>query len=347
MPAAQITMAEMMKAAGYVTGHVGKWHLGYTAELMPNAQGFDSSFGHMGGCIDNYSHFFYWVGPNRHDLWENGQEVWADGQYFPDLMVQRCKDFLARHRAQPFFLYWAINVPHYPLQATEKWRAHYAQLPPPRNMYAAFVSTMDERIGEVLDHLRTLGLQENTIIVFQSDHGHSTEQRTFGGGGNAGPYRGAKFSLFEGGVRVPAVISWPKKIPQAEVRSQLCTAVDWLPTIAQLCDVPLPNCRIDGTSLVEVINDAAAPDAHDVFHWQSGRGFNAQPQWSVRQGRWKLLGNPNDTSKLAPLGDGDELFLVHLQEDPGERVNLRQKQPQLVDQLLKLHQDWAKEVVEQ
>ena len=175
---------------------------------------------------------------------------------------------------------------------------------------------MDERIGEVLDHLRTLGLQENTIIVFQSDHGHSAEQRTFGGGGNAGPYRGAKFSLFEGGVRVPAVISWPKKIPQAEVRSQLCTAVDWLPTIAQLCDVPLPNCRIDGTSLVEVINDAAAPDAHDVFHWQSGRGFNAQPQWSVRQGRWKLLGNPNDTSKLAPLGDGDELFLVTCRKIP-------------------------------
>ena len=91
MPASEVTMAEMLGSQGYDTGHVGKWHLGYTPETMPNGQGFSHSFGHMGGCIDNYSHFFYWVGPNRHDLWQNGEEIWRDGQFFGDLMVDEVK----------------------------------------------------------------------------------------------------------------------------------------------------------------------------------------------------------------------------------------------------------------
>ena len=186
MPASQITIAEMMKRAGYVTGHVGKWHLGYTPKTMPNGQGFDESFGHMGGCIDNYSHFFYWNGPNRHDLWRNGKEVWADGKFFPDLMVQDCSRFITKHKDKPFFLYWAINVPHYPLQGTDKWRKKYTNLKDPRRKYAAFVSTMDEKIGEVLATLDRLKLRDDTIIIYQSDHGHSTEVRTFGGGRKRG-----------------------------------------------------------------------------------------------------------------------------------------------------------------
>ena len=237
MPAEQVTIAEMMKAAGYATGHVGKWHLGYTKETMPNGQGFDQSFGHMGGCIDNYSHFFYWNGPNRHDLWQNGKEIWRDGEFFPDLMVNECNRFLEANREKPFFLYWAINVPHYPLQGTAEWRKRYESLPDPRRKYAAFVSTLDEKVGEVLKTLDRLGLRENTIVIFQSDHGHSTEERTFGGGGNAGPYRGAKFSLFEGGIRVPAMISWPGRLPENEVRGQLGTGCDWFPTIADLCGI--------------------------------------------------------------------------------------------------------------
>jgi hypothetical protein len=110
----------------------GEWHLGYTPATMPNGQGFDYSFGHMGGCIDNYSHFFYWVPPNEHDLWRNGEEVWYDGQFFGDLMVEECVRFVDRNKARPFFLYWAINMPHYPLQGTEKWRRRYRDLDAPR-----------------------------------------------------------------------------------------------------------------------------------------------------------------------------------------------------------------------
>ncbi len=335
MPTEQVTMAEMMKAAGYRTGHVGKWHLGYTKDTMPNGQGFDESFGHMGGCIDNYSHFFYWNGPNRHDLWKNGEEIYRDGEFFPDLMVKECQKFLANHRQTPFFLYWAINVPHYPLQGTNEWRNRYQSLPNPRREYAAFVSTMDDKIGQVLATLDQLKLRDNTIVIFQSDHGHSTEVRTFGGGGNAGPYRGAKFSLFEGGIRVPAIISWPGHVPENQVRTQLGTGCDWFPTIAALCNIELPNRKLDGKNLAPVIQSAKAKSPHEMFHWQSGN------QWAVRMGDWKLIGNPRDTSNTSPLTNADRLFLANLKEDIGERKNVASQNADIVTQLKAAHESWV------
>ena len=340
MPAAQVTMAELLGAAGYRTGHVGKWHLGYTPETMPNGQGFQLSFGHMGGCIDNYSHFFYWNGPNRHDLWLNGMEIWEDGRYFPDLMVEHGRAFIEASKDTPFFLYWAINLPHYPLQGIEKWRRRYAHLSDPRRRkYAAFVSSMDEAIGQLLATLDRLQLREKTIIIFQSDHGHSQEERTFGGGGSAGPYRGAKFSLFEGGIRVPAIISWPGKIPAGEVRDQLCTACDWFPTIADLCEVPLPDRKLDGASIRPVIQSSSAPTPHSEFHWQTGRD-----QWAVRSGDWKLIGNPRDTSNKAALTAQDRLFLSNLARDHSEMENLAADHPDIVRRLQTLHGEWKREV---
>jgi len=331
MPTEQVTLAEMLKAAGYVTAHVGKWHLGYTPETMPRGQGFDTSFGHMGGCIDNYSHFFYWNGPNRHDLWRNGEEVWHDGEFFPDLMVDECRRILTQPRDNPLFIYWAINVPHYPMQGTERWRKEYADLEAPRRMYAEFVSTMDERIGWVLDTLEEQGLAENTLVIFQSDHGHSTEERAFFGGGNAGPYRGAKGCLFEGGLRVPSIVSLPGRIPQGEIREQLVTGCDWLPTVADYCDVMLPDRKLDGRSIRGVIDSAEAESPHSGFFWQLGAGKN--PQWVVRDGDWKLLGNPRDRSKTAPLTDDDKLFLVNLANDIGERSNVASEHPEIVQRL--------------
>jgi arylsulfatase A-like enzyme len=344
MPAEQVTIAEMLKAGGYACGHVGKWHLGYVAEEMPNAQGFDYSFGHMGGCIDNYSHFFYWSGPNRHDLWRNGKEVWHDGQFFPDLMVDEACKFLEQRGGKPFFLYWPINAPHYPLQGTDKWRERYADLPSPRREYAAFVSTTDECIGRLLAKVDELGMTDNTIVIFQSDHGHSTEERTFGGGGNAGPYRGAKFSLFEGGIRVPAIISYPAKLPQGQVRDQLAVSVDWLPTIAELTQTRRPERKIDGVSLRGVIDSSEAKSLHDVFHWQSGNGLGGRPQWAVRQGDWKLIGNPKDTSNKGPLTKDDALYLVNLADDIGETTNVAARHPDVVERLSKLHDAWLRDV---
>lgn len=333
MPTEQITLGEAFRDAGYATGHIGKWHLGYDNQTMPNAQGFQYSFGHMGGCIDNYAHFFYWEGPNRHDLWRNGQEVWHDGEFFPDLMVRECCDFLSQHRQEPFFLYWAINVPHYPLQGTAKWREHYAHLPAPRRMYAEFVSTMDERIGQVLQHLSSLGLREKTIVVVQSDHGHSTEERTFSGGGNAGPYRGAKGCLFEGGLRVPSIVSWSGTLPEGEVREQFVTGCDWFPTLLDLSGCDPAEHEIEGSSMRKVLfENGESP--HSTWYWQLGAGPKAQ--FAVRDGDWKLLVNPRDTSNKGKLTDADQSFLVNLQEDVGEAVNLAEREPQRLLQMLTL-----------
>ena len=337
MPGEQVTIAEHFKAAGYKTAHIGKWHLGYIPEHMPNAQGFDHSFGHMGGCIDNYSHFFYWQGPNRHDLHRNGEEIFADGQYFPDLMVKEASAFITANKESPFFIYFALNTPHYPYQGDAHWLETYKDVPYPRNLYNAFVSSTDARIGELLAHLDATGIRDDTIVVFQSDHGHSTEMRAHYGGGSSGPYRGAKFSLFEGGIRVPAIISWPGTLPEGEATDALGHGCDWLPTVAELAGIELLKNDLDGKSLAPLVKGQTDTTPHGILHWASGGA------WAVRDGNWKLIGNGYDTG--TPDGKRlkvDKLFLVDLSRDIGEKNNLAKKHPDIVERLKKAHDDWAK-----
>ena len=338
MPAEQVTIAETFRAAGYATAHLGKWHLGYSAATMPLAQGFDESFGHMGGCIDNYSHFFYWQGPNRHDLHQNGQEIQRPGRYFPDLMVEEAGRFLEAHREQPFFMYFAMNGPHYPYQGDPRWLERYQALPYPRNLYAAFLSSIDERIGGLIQRVDKLGLRDDTIIVFQSDHGHSTEERAHLGGGSAGPYRGAKFSLFEGGIRVPAIISWPGHLPEGEERSQIAHSCDWLPTLAALCGIPLLEADLDGVDIAPVLGSAISATPHGLIHWHVG---DQSGQWAVRDGDWKLIGNVQDTSGGELNAADKKLFLANLSEDPSERRNAANQQPEIVAKLRAAHERWV------
>ena len=345
LPTEEVTIAEMLKDGGYKTGHVGKWHLGHSPEKQPTGQGFDYSFGHMVGCIDNYSHFFYWDGPNQHDLWRNGEEVYYPGQFFPDLMVEEANQFLEQNQDTTFFLYWAINVPHYPYQGSPEWLETYADLPSPRREYAAFVSTMDEKIGAVLDKLDQLGLRENTLVIFQSDHGHSVEERAMFGGGNAGEYRGAKFSLFEGGIRVPAIASWPGVLPEGEVRNQLAVGNDWLPTIADLCEVAHPQTVLDGKSLAPLLRDASLASPHETVYWQIGRDESSH--WAVRQGNWKLIGRPRDPVQPDRLTVADSLFLSNLSEDISESTNLASQHPQKMEELRQLYQQWLDEVMQE
>ncbi|MFD2872865.1 sulfatase [Mucilaginibacter ximonensis] len=344
MPGSQYTMGELFKDAGYKTAHIGKWHVGYTKDTEPNAQGFDYSFGFMGGCIDNYSHFFYWDGPNRHDLWRNGTEIYEPGKFFADMMVDEAAKFMAENKNGPFFMYWAINNPHYPLQGKKKWLDYYKNLPSPRDKYAASISTMDENIGALLKKVDELGLRDNTIIVFQSDQGFSREDRTFGGGGSAGQYRGSKFSLFEGGVRVPAFISWPKHIDANGVRNQVATNIDWYPTLAEYCGIKLPSRKLDGVSLVPIIKSTEAKTEHPVFNWQSGGGKN-NPQWSVLDGDWKLMHNPFEAQKEELNAQG--YFLVNLKDDPSERHNIADQHADIVQRLEAIHKSWIEEVFNQ
>jgi arylsulfatase A-like enzyme len=331
LPASEITIADTFRAAGYATAHIGKWHLGSSPGHRPLDHGFDYSFGFLGGCIDNYSHFFYWAGPNRHDLWENNQRVRMPGHFFPDLMLEKAKTFIGSHRKQPFFIYFALNMPHYPYQGDAKWVEYYRKLPYPRSLYAAFVSTLDDRVQALMNYLEQSGLRDRTIIVYQSDNGHSVEERAHYGGGSSGPYRGAKFSVFEGGIRLPAIISWPGHLPEGEVRAQMAHGCDWLPTLAELCGVALPKSELNGRSLVGVIRSATAPSPHNLLQWRLGQ------QWAVREGPWKLLHNPNDGADAHKLAAGDkQWFLANIAEDPGEQTNRASENPKIVERLRKL-----------
>ncbi len=347
LPSSEITMAEMLKSNGYYTALVGKWHLGHAPDKLPNAQGFDYFFGHQRGCIDNYSHFFFWSGPNKHDLFQNEEEVYRPGDYFPDLMVTEINAIIGQKRSQPFFIYWAANVPHYPYQGAQKWLDYYEDVASPRKEYAAFVSTLDERIGQVIRKLEETGQLENTVIVFQSDHGHSYEERAFWGGGNSGPYRGGKFSMFEGGIRVPAIISYPGLVSQGVKYDAVASGMDWFPTIAAITGAKYEHQDIEGVNLLPFLQGSNRDMPSRELHWQTGSYNDSTSSWAVREGDWKLLGNPIDPNPNRNVdfkAKEHQLFLVHLPSDIGEEVNLAGKHPEKVAELLALHKSWLKRV---
>ncbi|MFP6900754.1 MAG: sulfatase-like hydrolase/transferase, partial [Opitutales bacterium] len=258
----EVTLAEALKAGGYRTALFGKWHLGAHPDHGPTRQGFDEFFGIRGGFIDNSIHYFL-QGDGFHDLYEGTQEVWAKGKYFPQMIVDRANQFIERNKQQPFFLYLALNTPHYPEQPPEKHLKLFAHLKEPRRTYAAFTYTTDDLIGQVMSQLETLSLRRKTILIFMSDNGHQSYQSydffqvkidnhrsgypkghrfSVGdgpndGGGNTGKWIGHKGTFLEGGVRVPAIISFPAKLPSGQARDQAVTVMDWYPTILELCGV--------------------------------------------------------------------------------------------------------------
>ena len=240
-----------------------------------------------------------------------------------------------KNKENPFFIYFAMNTPHYPYQGTPEWLKYYQDkgLKYPRDLYAAFLSTQDDKIGELLQKVEDLGLSENTIVIFQSDNGYSTEERAHFGGGNAGFLRGSKSCLFEGGIRVPAAIKWPAKIKANQVRNQMAVNADWMPTLAELCGIDLDTKDLDGKSLVSVIMNEKSKSVHnDIFSWQHGK------QWAARNGDWKLLGNP--AIRYEEFAPEDSLFLVNLKEDIGETTNLAATNPEKVKELQMQFEEW-------
>ena len=340
----EVTIAEVLKGAGYKTGMFGKWHLGAHLDHGPMEQGFDEYFGNRGGFIHNYNHYFL-HGKGFHDLYEGKKEVFAKGQYFPDMMTKRALQFVDRNKDVPFFLYVAFNIPHYPEQPDEKFDERYKDMEMPRQSYAKMISTTDDRMGMIMARLEKHGLRDNTIVVFMSDNGHSVEDYPItvdnhtsglpkgtnyganGGGGNTGKWRGHKAEFFEGGIRVPAIVSYPPKLPRGEVRDQAVTAMDWLPTIAELCGVDLPTAKLDGHSLMPILKSASAPSPYKVMHWQW------QWFWAVREGDWKLIGR-----------DDKAQFLGNLSDPEPERKNYVKDKPDIVKRLQALHEEWLKEV---
>jgi arylsulfatase A-like enzyme len=256
-------------------------------------------------------------------------------------MVQEMKQFISEKSSQPFFTYWAINMPHYPYQGDPKWLDYYADLESPRKEYAAFVSTIDEMVGEIYHHLKAIGELENTIIVYQSDHGYSVEERAFFGGGDAGALNGAKFSMLEGGIRVPAIIRYPSVLPKNEARHHWANSIDWMPTLADLIDIKIPGSqKIDGKSLLPLILDAKIPSPHKTMFWGTGNPENKKHAWAVRKGPWKLLGNPSDPTGKLTFTETDKLYLTNIEMDSTEHQNLGQQYPEKVEELSKMYENW-------
>jgi len=356
----EITLAEVLKNAGYRTGLFGKWHLGSDFDHGPTKQGFDDFFGLRDGFIDNYNHYFL-HGKGFHDLYRGDQEIFENGKYFPGLVVREANRFVEENKSKPFFLLVSLNIPHYPEQSLMKYDEMYAKLPEPRRSYAKAVSSTDDCMGQVLKKLDELDLRDNTIIIFASDNGHSSESYRIsvenhssglpkghdygahGGGGNTGPWRGAKGSFFEGGIRVPAMISYPSKIPSDVVRDQAVTLADFYPTILDLCGLSMPESTLDGQSLMPIIKSAQAPTHHDVMHWQW------EDSWAVREGDWKLIFNGSDTTdewqgQPEPRRKLPQMFLGNLAEPQPELKNHAEEKPEIVQRLKNLHETWAKDV---
>jgi arylsulfatase A-like enzyme len=349
----ETTLAEALGSAGYATALFGKWHIGAHPDHGPLRQGFDEFFGIRSGFIDNYSHFAL-HGSGSHDLFEGTREVFQRGAYFPDLVCDRAISFIERKRHGPFFLYFPLNLPHYPEQAVKPYLDAYTSLEEPRRSYAKAVSTADLYLGRILRALENFKVRDNTIILFTSDNGHSEEDyrikvdnhlsgmlkdENYGankGGGNTGKWIGAKGSFLEGGVRVPAILSYPRKLPEGEVRDQAVTIMDWYPTLLELCGLPQPEGHVfDGASVLPLVEEAKAPSHNRVLHWQWQKG------WAVREGDWKLIANGSYGLGRDKL---PELFLANLGDESPEAMNYVESHSEKVKTLQSLHDAWAKDV---
>jgi len=326
----QITLAQALKPLGYRTGIFGKWHLGVGREHGPNAHGFDEFFGFMAGCVDYYSHIFYWgqgggVNP-VHDLWHNEQEVWSNGRYLTELITEKAVEFVKKVD-EPFFLYVPYNAPHYPMHAPQKYLDRFPNLPPEKRIMAAMIAAVDDGVGEI-----TRGCPENTVIFFSSDNGPSRETRnwldgTEGAypGGSADGFRGEKFSLFDGGTHMPAIMSG-QGIPKGQVCEKVGAMMDIFPTFLEMAGGRVPG-MIDGSNILPMLNDAPSP--HERLFWDYGK------QLAVRHGKWKLVLNGRSEGEKP-----DGVHLSDLESDPGERTNLKDRQPDLVKELTQAAKEW-------
>lgn len=332
------TISSKLKENGYSTAMFGKWHLGTTPETRPNSHGFDDFFGFHAGCVDYYSHIFYWESPPVHDLWENEKEVWKNGQYLTELITEKAVNFIHnQNKEQPFFMYVPYNAPHYPMHAPEKYMNRYSHLPWDRQVMAAMISAVDDGVGEIVQALKSLDQYEDTAIFFSSDNGPSAEMRNWLDGtedryygGSAGIFMGHKGSLFDGGIREPAILSYPSHIPKGHVCHELGMMMDIFPTFLSLASVPYSHAEIDGIDLTDMIMNGVKSPHTQVF-WEYNN------QLAVRKGNWKLVLNGKlDFDIVSPA----PVHLSNLEEDPGERNNVVEQYPEIAEDMMAQLQQW-------
>jgi arylsulfatase A len=332
----EVTVAEMLKDAGYATAIIGKWHLGDQPEFLPNQQGFDLHFGlpysnDMGPAADGTKSDLGKPLPqpntakNRKGqpplpLLRNGKVVKRilpdDQQSLVEIYTDEAVKFIEEKKAAPFFLYLPHNAVHFPIYPGKTWAGKS-----PHGIYADWVEEVDWSVGRVLDCIRQHNLAERTFVLFTSDNGGTARASNT-------PLRGHKGSTLEGGVRVPTIAWWPGKIPAGTSTDAITGMHDILPTAAAMSCAKLPTDRkLDGVDLTaQLMGDAGIPPAHDTFFYFNGLHLNA-----VRQGDWKL-----QVAMGKEITEKEKAFipqLYNLKEDIGELRNLASEQPDIVARL--------------
>lgn len=341
LPAAAITIAELLQGQGYKTGAIGKWGLGPPGSVGdPNQQGFDLFYGY--NC-QRHAHNHY---PSY--LWRNQEKITLDGnsagltgkQHTHDLFEAEALKFIEQYRAQPFFLYLPFTIPHVALQVPEDSLQEYAGKladapydgkqgylphPTPHAAYAAMVTRLDRSVGRILAKLKDLQLDEQTLVLFTSDNG-PTHGRVGGADSeffhSAGELRGLKGSVYEGGLRVPLIARWPGKIKAEQTSSLPCAAYDLLATLAEVASVKSPP-PTDGISLLPTLLGQGEQRQHEFLYWEFP-GYGGQQ--AVRMGDWKGV-----RQKLAQKRTQIELY--NLKDDVSETHDVADKHPEVLKQI--------------
>jgi arylsulfatase A-like enzyme len=336
LPAETVTVAEILKSAGYATGVTGKWGMGFfNTTGSPLKQGFDRFFGY--NC-QRHAHSYF---PTY--LWDDDRRIELPGNnggkktYAQNLIQKETLDFIRSNKSKPFFLFYAITLPHgrheiddLGIYADKPWSVE-------EKSYAAQVTRLDSDVGAVLDLLKELGIDDNTLVIIAGDNGSSfSPESVIGKRFNqaANGLRGFKRGLYEGALRQACIARWPGKVPAGRVSDEPWAFWDFLPTAAELAGAPIPpECKTDGLSLVSHLKGGPAPK-RDAFYWELHEG---KPIQAVRFGDWKAVKN----------GPQALIELYDLTKDPGEAANLADKHPELIEKaaaLMKQHHspspDW-------
>jgi arylsulfatase A-like enzyme len=308
LPLSERTLADALQEAGYSTAVVGKWHLGSGKQHRPLERGFDFYYGFLGA---NHP---YIPEQNAAPIFRNNHQVEAPAHLTQSFGDEAAR-FIQRQADKPFFLYLAFSAAHTPLQPDKKHLAKFADIADAkRRAYAALVSEMDDAVGQVLDAVHSSGKESNTLVLFCSDNGGPQDSN---GSSNA-PLHGDKITLWEGGIRVPMAIQWKGTIPAGGLYCQPVISLDLTATAAAAAGATLGDADqpIDGVNLLPHLagRNSAAP--HDALYWRFGT------QHAVRQGDWKLLQFDNQPARL-----------YDLKTDVGEKEDLAEKHPEMVDRL--------------
>ncbi len=334
-PAAEVGLAStgsslprLLKNIGYATALIGKWHLGYKPEFSPDAHGFDHFFGFKSGYIDYYTHT---GGDGLPDLFENAVRVTVPG-YMTDLITERSVKFIQGSARRPFFVEVAYSAPHWPYQRPDnpsRARGNARHLlahddsTSTRADYVAMLERADIGVGRILAVIDSLGLRENTLVIFTNDNGGEWLSR------NA-PFFHLKGTLWEGGIRVPTIMRWPGRLPAGKVSSQTAITMDLTASIVAAARAPLPaNARYEGIDLLPVLA-GRTPEVERTLFWRNT--FAGHFQRAVRQGDWKLL------------RDGANTMVFNLRADPGERNDLAAQRSDIAQRLWPLLAAWEKDV---